>query len=117
MKKILVVDDQADVREVLSDFLILSGFSVSEAANGRIALKKYQQDKPDAAVVDVEMPVMNGLQFSKTVLESAPDFPIIIITGFLQKYTTEDITKIGVRRVLNKPIDLNKLRRALNEMF
>ncbi len=117
MKQILIVDDQPDVREILTDFLTYKGFSVIQAGDGKIALEKYALHQPDAAVVDVEMPVLNGLQFSRQVLAENKDFPIIIITAYLQKYSKDIFFSLGVRSVLQKPIDLNELNVKLQEIF
>ncbi len=113
MIKILLIDDQAEVREFLSDFLSMKGHEVLQAANGKLGLDLFLSAKPDVAVVDVEMPVMNGLQFSKKALEYDKDFPILIITAFLQKYSKEDFESIGVKSVLQKPIDLNVLNSTI----
>ncbi len=110
MKKILIVDDQSEVREFLSDFLTLKGFDVVLASNGKEALEVLDEEHPDAAVVDVEMPVMNGMQFSRKVLAQKSGFPILIITAFLKKYSENDFLDLGVRSVLQKPIDLNILQ-------
>lgn len=110
MKKILIVDDQSEVREFLSDFLTLKGFAVALASNGKEALDVFDSEHPDAAIVDVEMPVMNGLQFSKKILTLKQNFPILIITAFLKKYEENDFLDIGVHSVLQKPIDLNTLQ-------
>lgn len=117
MKQILIVDDQPDVREILSDFLTFKGFKVIQAGDGKVALEKYATHQPDAAVVDVEMPVLNGLQFSRQVLSEKKDFPIIIITAYLEKYSKEIFVNLGVRSVLQKPIDLNELNIKLQEIF
>jgi CheY-like chemotaxis protein len=109
MKRILIVDDQSDVREILSDFLSFKGYDVIEAENGKSALKEYCETNPDVAVVDVEMPVMNGLQFSRQVLEKNDTFPIIIISAYLENYSLSDIDTIGVKAIMQKPLDLNDL--------
>jgi len=111
--KVLLIDDQAEVREFLSDFLTMQGYEVVQAANGKSGLDLYLSDKPDVAVVDVEMPVMNGLQFSQKALEYDKNFPILIITAFLQKYSREDFESLGIKSVLQKPIDLNTLNRTI----
>jgi DNA-binding response OmpR family regulator len=118
MKKVLVVDDQTEVREFLTDFLSLKGFDVVQASNGKQAMEVFEHEHPDVAIVDVEMPVLNGLQFSKKILAENSDFPILIITAFLKKYDDSDFLDIGVRNILTKPIDLNTLyseiQKALN---
>ncbi len=109
MKRILIVDDQSDVREILSEFLSFKGYDVIQAENGELALQEYCNAKPDVAVVDVEMPKMNGLQFSQRVLEKNETFPIIIISAYLENYSRSDINSIGVKAVMQKPLDLNDL--------
>jgi len=115
--KILLIDDQPEVREFLSDFLSMKGFEVLQAANGKLGLDIFLSEDPDVAIVDVEMPVMNGLQFSKKALEQKKDFPILIITAFLQKYSKEDFETIGVKGVLQKPIDLNLLHSTILDVL
>ena len=109
MKKILIVDDEPSVREVLSDFLIMSGYEVITAANGQIALDFFEKETPDMAIVDVEMPVMNGLQFSKKLLATNPRFPIIIMTAFFDKYKDTELKNLPVEAILPKPLDLREL--------
>lgn len=113
--KILIVDDQAEVREIISEFLAMRGYSVDEAEDGRVALQRFKETKPDMAIVDVEMPVMNGLQFSRLVLESRPDFPIIMITAFIEKHTPQKLQSLGVKKILQKPLNLNDLHQAIQE--
>lgn len=117
MKKILIVDDQNEVREFLSDFFLLKGFEVVEAANGLKALDVFNKQKPDVAIVDVEMPIMDGLEFSKQILFKQKDFPIIIVSAFLEKYSKVDIKELGVKIVLQKPLDLNVLFSEVNKVL
>jgi len=117
MKKILVVDDQADVREVICEFLNQRGYDTVSAENGQTALKKFNNDMPDAAIIDMEMPVMNGIQFTKKVIADSPEFPIIMISGFVHKHSPEFLHKIGIKKVLAKPIDLKNLYSAVEDVL
>jgi CheY-like chemotaxis protein len=117
MKKILIVDDDASVLEVLSEFFTLKGFQTIEAENGQIGLNKYESEKPDLAIIDVQMPVMNGLDLSRSILDKEANFPILIVTAYLQEYPKEDILKIGVRKVYQKPVDLVDLYNSVNEIL
>jgi CheY-like chemotaxis protein len=109
MKKILVVDDEHDIREILEEFFKLKGYNVKSAENGEAGLKLFYDFAPDLALVDLLMPIMNGFEFTKTVLKKYPDFPIIIITAYSKEYNREDILDLGVREIINKPLQLNKL--------
>ncbi len=117
MKKILVIDDAPDVREMLSDFLIMEGYEVVTAGNGEEGLKIFQETEPVAAIVDIEMPKMNGLEFSKKALEIRPDFPILIISAYVEKYSISYIKQLGVRAILKKPIVLKHLADELKKVI
>ena len=117
MKKILIVDDENDIRELLKDVLKIGGFEVVEAENGQTGLEKFRDDKPDAAIIDLEMPVMNGVQLTHHILEEKADFPVLIISGFLHKYSVEDLKKLNVRKVLSKPIDINEVFNEVKKLF
>jgi len=117
MKKILVVDDQADVREVICEFLNLRGYDTVSAENGRTAIKKFNIMMPDAAIIDLEMPVMNGIQFTKKIIADSPDFPIIVISGFVHKHPAEYLHKLGIKKILSKPIDLKSLHSAVEDIL
>ncbi len=117
MKKILVIDDAPDVREMLSDFLIMEGYEVVTAGNGEEGLKIFQETEPVAAIVDIEMPKMNGLAFSKKALEIRPDFPILIISAYVEKYSISYIKQLGVRAILKKPIVLKDLADELKKVI
>lgn len=117
MKQILVVDDQPEVREILDYYLTFKGFEIIQADNGQSALEQFHLHQPDAAIVDVKMPIMNGLQFSKQILSEYVKFPIIIITGYIKEYSKEDFFNLGVKAVMTKPLDLNELNLKLQEIL
>lgn len=116
MTKILLVDDEADIRAMISDFLQLEGYQVVTAGNGLEALEFMKQEQPNAAIVDIEMPKMNGLEFARQVLAENPDFPIIIISAYVEKYSMDYITQIGIKNILRKPINLLELARHIKEL-
>ncbi|ALK99485.2 MULTISPECIES: response regulator [unclassified Massilia] len=111
-RTILIVDDDADIRDVLSDFLEDEGYAVATAANGREALA-HLQAHPQTSVVllDLMMPIMNGFQF-RTEQKADPAIaavPVVVMTasGALGSGT------IDAREVLAKPLDLERLLAAL----
>lgn len=112
-----MVDDEPEVREVLEDFLKIKGYDVILAPDGERGYERFLEAMPDAAIVDVEMPVMNGLQFASSVLRKNIKFPVIIITAFLEKYSKADIIKLGVKEVLQKPLNLNDLYNRLQRVL
>lgn len=108
MIKILVVDDDNHIRELIRFFLESCDYEVKEASNGQEALEKVYNDKIDMAIVDVMMPKVNGLDLCKEIRKDY-DFPILMLTA---KGETKDIVKgfgAGVDDYMSKPFDLEEL--------
>ena len=84
MTKILVADDEQDVRDLLTDILLDSGYEVIEAADGGAALDKATSERPDLILLDVLMPVMDGLQVLRRLRENPAmeEIPVILLTAF-----------------------------------
>ena len=117
MKKILVVDDEPSIRELMSDFLSMQGFKVIEAVDGIDGFKKFKQFNPEAAILDVEMPGMNGQDLTNKIFSVNKNFPVIIISAFLFKYSKSSFINYGVRAVLEKPVDLGLIKQNLQKIF
>ena len=80
--KVLVVDDEQGIREVICSTLSQRGHVCDQAADGQEALEKFSHEKYDAAVIDFSMPKMNGIVLMREILKIKPEFPIMIMTGF-----------------------------------
>ncbi len=117
MKTILIVDDALEVREMLNDFLAMQKFKTLQAENGVGAVKIVNEKRPDLAIVDIEMPQMNGLEFARWAAETFPEMPIIIISAYLEKYSLEFIKNLGVKKVLRKPLDLRQLKDEIDGLI
>jgi len=111
--RVLVVDDDPPVLEVLRGYLSRDGHAVAAADNGADALAKFRSGEFDAVILDRSMPGMDGDQLAVLIKKDAPEEPIIMLTGFgdLMKMTGE--IPEGVDRVLSKPVTVTELRRAL----
>ena len=81
-KKVLVVDDDEVIRDLLINFLKFSGYDGIGAPNGQKALEIVIADAPDMIITDIHMPLMNGFQLLRAVKRINPDLPVIFITGF-----------------------------------
>lgn len=117
MKKVLVVDDEFDIREILSDFLTACDVEVKTAENGEIALNVFNEFKPDLAIVDIQMPIMGGIEFSRNIISENPDFPIVMISGYYNEYDIDEILSIGVKEVVKKPLQLDQFYISLQKYF
>ena len=79
-KKILIVEDEANIRELLRLYLEREGYTVLEAENGVEGIKKWKSDKPDMLLLDVMMPVMDGWEVCREI-RAESDVPIIMLTA------------------------------------
>ena len=116
MTKILVVDDEKDVVELLSFLLEKDGYNVVTASNGREALEAVPSEKPDLILLDVMMPEMDGYTVQTQLLEnpSTKDIPIIILTA---KGQLKDVFAMSpnVKAYIEKPFDPKSLRGKIQE--
>lgn len=112
--RVLVVDDDADIRDWVSEALSLEGHDVVAAANGAVALEVLEAQLPDVVLLDLWMPVLDGFAFARRCWERFGDQPpIIVMSAHLRKLGDLDI---HVAAFLPKPFDFDSLL-ALVEQF
>ena len=110
-RRILVVEDDADVRRVIVECLGLIGYDVTEAANGTEGLASIQCAKPDLMVVDYAMPDMTGAEVISRAREMVGELPVILATGYADMAAVERLA--GTPPILRKPFDINTLGDAV----
>lgn len=119
MDRILVVDDDKDLRGVVREVLKEEGFAISEAEDGISAVKLFRKSPPDAVLLDLNMPYMNGIDAMHELRKIGPDVPIIILTAYGDIPTAVDAIKHGVYDFMIKPPEFDRLvltlRRALEK--
>ena len=114
---VLVVDDDPDILEALSEILEAEGFSILRARNGREALERLRPDPPQLILLDLMMPVMDGWEFAQRLrqLPDVADIPIIVLSA--DRNVGNKAQELGAAGHLAKPFELNDLldlvRRAL----
>lgn len=106
-KRILVVDDDADIRELLFTALEDDGFEVVPAANGQEALAIIQTFRPDVIILDLMMPVMDGWQFAKELRARDEDIPIVLLSAARDLRTHAQAMRAA--DIIEKPFDLSEL--------
>jgi CheY-like chemotaxis protein len=119
MKKgstILVVEDEGMHRMILKRVLESNGYVVFDATNGAEGLEIMRTLKVDLAIVDLEMPVMNGMEFTKWVKEIDQNFPVIIVTAHAANFSPKDILAANAEAFIQKPIEANELLRIIEHM-
>src|SRR4051812_14514337 len=109
LRRILVVEDNPDLRCVLSDALLDSGYDVSSVSNGAEALERAQEWLPDAILLDLMMPVMDGAEFLKARRDRPflARVPVMVLTAHPFHHRLLD--GLGATLVLRKPYDLEEL--------
>ncbi len=114
--KILVIDDDSDVRAFLADSLDELGYSVFDAEDGVSGLEQLEQVRPDLVLLDYAMPGMNGAEVARAARERRPDVPIIFVTGYAESEQLEAALGADVQ-VLRKPFSLTQLAAVVEEQI
>jgi two-component system, cell cycle response regulator len=114
-EKILVIDDEPEIRELLSEILQEEGYEVFDAADGVEGLALFHDIKPDLVITDVKMPLKDGLAVLKGVKEAKCDIDVIILTGHSDEATAIECLQSGAYDYLLKPVeDIEVLLTAVN---
>jgi len=114
IKNILLLDDSRVARTILKNQLQRIGFSIDEAENGQQGLKKIKEKHYDLILSDVEMPEMNGFEFTKEAVKIlGPEALIIIMTATAYDVSEEQLLNVGAKGLLLKPVDLTRLEDKL----
>ncbi len=115
--KILLVDDEVKFLKAVSDRLSIKGFDVTTAINGGEAIEAAKKGGFDVAVVDLQMPEIEGTQVLKTLKQNHKFIEIIMLTGHATVDSAVECTKLGAFKYLEKPYDFDKLVVALKEAY
>ena len=118
MRRILVIDDEESIRELLTDFFESKGMEVVVAAEGEAGLRLLKNDKFDLFLLDLMMPGMSGLDVLREVASEKIDVPSIVITAYATVQTAVEAMKLGAFDYITKPFNLEEfylaIKRALD---
>jgi len=109
MARVLLVDDAAFMRMRCAKLLTENGYSVDEAENGQEAVEKYQKIKPDLVLMDITMPVMDGLTAVAEIKKIDPDAKIVMCSALGQQNTVMSAIKAGAKDFIVKPYQPEKI--------
>ncbi len=113
---ILIIDDEPDIRDLISDILADEGYSVSTAENGDTARQQLGQQKPDLVLLDIWMPDIDGISLLKSWRDAGTlQFPVVMMSGHGTIETAIEATKIGAKDFVEKPISLAKLLQTIEQ--
>ncbi|MDR3686350.1 MAG: sigma-54 dependent transcriptional regulator [Coriobacteriia bacterium] len=114
-KRVLIVDDEKNMRWVLGQALSSDGFEVVEAVDGNSALDSIAEQEPDVMVLDHRMPAPDGMEVLRKVRAKGMSFPIIMLTAHGNVALAVDAMKAGASEYLTKPFDLEELKLAIDK--
>jgi DNA-binding NtrC family response regulator len=113
MSRVLVVDDQSDVRAMISIVLRVNHFEIVEAASAAAALKAFEESGFDLAIVDIFLQGTNGSDLIGTMRERVPDLPVVAISGMTALDFLSESAGLSTVVCLQKPFRPNDLMRAI----
>jgi two-component system, NtrC family, response regulator AtoC len=114
-KRVLIVDDEKNMRWVLGQALSSDGFDVAEAVDGASALEAVAEQEPDVMVLDHRMPAPDGMEVLRRLRSKDATFPIIMLTAHGNVATAVEAMKAGASEYLTKPFDLEELKIAIDK--
>lgn len=115
MTKILVVDDEEGILQLLDENLSDDGFDVISANNGASALAKIYQEQPDIVLLDLNIPELNGYQVLREIrdAETTKNLPVILLTGVSPTEGEKVAVELGANHYVTKPCKLSSLRAVI----
>ena len=113
MKKVLIGEDSSVIQNLAKKILEFQNFEITSAKNGEEVLKMLQTKEFDVILLDINMPVMDGMECIKTIRamkdEKLAKIPVIAITGNARNYSKEDFDNAGFNEMLAKPLNFDQL--------
>jgi two-component system chemotaxis response regulator CheY len=117
VEKILIADDAEFSRSRISRALNQAGYRVIEAQNGSEALSAYQNEKPDLVIMDIGMPVMDGLSALRQIMAIDPNAKIVMLSRIGQEKSVIEALEAGAETFLVKPFDSNYVLAAVDRVM
>ncbi len=111
--KVLVVDDDDEVQEVLARFLADAGYEVIQAEDGHAALDAVERERPDLVLLDIALPGLDGVETLRRLIIRHPDLRVIMVTANAEIPMTTRLVAMGAVDYVPKPFDLEYLHQAV----
>jgi DNA-binding NtrC family response regulator len=117
MAKILVVDDEPNIRRLFRDELEEEGHKIEQAGDGAEALAEVERTNCDLVILDLRMPEMNGLECLEKIRERRPGLPVIVCTAVRGVESDYELWSSHVSAILSKPVDLELLKTEIDKVL
>ena len=115
--KILLVDDEKEFVETLSERMAMRDLASDIALNGEEALQMVEDDAPDVMVLDLKMPGLDGMEVLRKVKKAYPDVQVIMLTGHGSEKDEEEARRLGAFEYLQKPTGVDKIVQTIKRAF
>ncbi len=118
-KMILIVEDESKNMTLIRDLLQASGYKTIEATDGEQGVELAKASKPDLILMDIQMPVMDGLEATRILKAdtTTKDIPVLALTSYAMKGDEERILEAGCNGYLAKPFDIQELLKKVGKYF
>ncbi len=114
-EKVLLVDDEGDFLEALSQRMTSRGMEVTTTTSAREAIKKVEEGSFDAVILDLMMPEMDGLEVLQTLKQKKPEIQVILLTGHASVAKGIEAMKLGAMDFLEKPAEIKELTEKIKK--
>ena len=115
--KVLVVDDEKKIADVLAQRLVLRGFDATPVYDGRTALSLLGMDSFDSMILDLRLPDIDGIEVLRKTMEAFPRMRVVILSGHADEQDFKTCLELGAMACFNKPGKIAELEAALTEGF
>ena len=118
-KVILIIEDDAKNLKLFRDLLQVSGYTTLEATDGKQGVELAREKKPDLILMDIQMPVMDGLEATKLLKNNdvTKDIPIVALTAYAMQGDEEKMREAGFDGYISKPIDVKGFLKKISEVI
>jgi DNA-binding NtrC family response regulator len=112
-ERVLVIDDETNIRSTLAEFMALSGYEVDTAQDGRHGMDLLGGREYDLVLLDLRMPGMDGIAVTEWIRETHPDVPVIVMTGHATVESSIRALRLGAYDYVQKPFTLDEIERTI----
>lgn len=118
-RKVLLADDEEDIKLVIQMYLETSGYEVVTAYDGLDAIEKAKETKPDLILMDIMMPVIDGIEVTRQIksLEETKHIPVVMLTAAAQSAMVERAMKAGASDYISKPFEPENLKNIVDQIL
>lgn len=118
-RKVLLADDEDDIKLIIQMFLETSGYEVITAYDGLDAIEKAKETKPDLILMDIMMPVIDGIEVTRQIksLEETKHIPVVMLTAAAQSAMVERAMKAGASDYISKPFEPENLKNVVDQIL